>query len=57
MWRLSAGRTGPAKAMDNNSGLSQINKNMKKATIYRVIGSKCGLYFQTAGQYEYKVYS
>ena len=27
-WRLSAGRTGPAKAMVNKSGLRQIKKNM-----------------------------
>ena len=32
-WRLSAGRTGPAKTMVNNSGLSQIKTNIKSATI------------------------
>ena len=35
--RLSAGRTGPAKAMVNNSGLSKIKMNMKRETIYRVM--------------------
>ena len=33
-WLLSAERTGPAKVMVNNSRLSQIIKNMNKATIY-----------------------
>ena len=34
-WHLSAGLTGQAKAMVNNSGLkSRIKKNMIKATIY-----------------------
>ena len=37
-WRFSAGRTGPAKAMVNNSGLGQIKKNLNKATICRVMG-------------------
>ena len=44
-WRLSAGRTGPAKSIVNNSGLSQIKINMNKATIYRVMDIKCGKYF------------
>ena len=44
-WRLTAGRTGPAKVMVNNSGLSQIKKNMSKATIYKVKDIKCGKYF------------
>ena len=40
-WRLStAGRTGPAKAMVNTSGLSQIKKNMNMETIYRVMDLK-----------------
>ena len=53
---MSAGRTGQAKAMVNNSGLSQIKKNMNKATVYKVIDIKSGKYFLTAGKYEYKVY-
>ena len=43
-WRLTAGRTGPAKGMVNNSGLGQIKKN-NKATIYKVMDIKCGKYF------------
>ena len=43
-WRLSAGRTGLAKAMVNNSGVSQIKTNMRRATIYRVMDIKCGKY-------------
>ena len=37
-WLLSAGRTGPAKAIVNNNGLSQIKTNMKRATIYTIQG-------------------
>ena len=44
-WRLSAGRTGQTKAMVNNSGLSQIKQNMKKAIIYRAMYTKCEKYF------------
>ena len=43
-WRLSAGRTRPTKAMVNNSELSQIKKNMNKATIFRVMEIKRGNY-------------
>ena len=44
-WRLSAGRTGQAETMVNNSGRSQIKMNMNNATIYRVMYIKCGKYF------------
>ena len=36
-WRFSAGRTGQAKAMVNNSRLSEIKKNVNKATIYTIV--------------------
>ena len=39
-WCVSAGRSGQAQAMINNSELSQRKKN--KATIYRAMDIKCG---------------
>ena len=44
-WHLSPGCTGPAQAMVNNSGFSQIKTNMKSVTIYKVMDIKCGKYF------------
>ena len=38
---VSHGRTVPARAMVNNSGLDQIKNNMNKATIYKVMDIKC----------------
>ena len=47
-WRLSAGCTGPAKAMVNKSGLKVKLKQTQKGqlyTLYRVVDIKCGKYF------------
>ena len=43
--QMSAGRTGHAKAMVNNSRLSNIEKNMNKTTIYRMMNIQNGKYF------------
>ena len=47
-WRLSAGCTGQAKALVNNSGLKKIKQNMNKATIYKVMDIKFVKCFLTA---------